>query len=120
MVKREYFNIKDLRPGKDGEKVKKIIKRLKLKADDKGRMPSIVDIHNLLEHYGIEHYYRESHNTVEYKNAGNRYVNSRHDGKEGHKIEIEKPYLELDTSDSYYSYNSYRYARDILELIKEK
>ena len=102
------------------EKVKKIIDRLKLKADDKGRMPSIVDIHNLLEHYGIEHEYNDSTNVVEYSSAGCRYVNSRHDGKEGHKIELENPYLELDTSDSYYSYNSYRYARDILELIKEK
>ena len=61
----------------DTEKVNKIIKRLEQKADGKGRMPSIVDIHNLLEHFGVEHEYRESENTVEYRSKGCRYVNSR-------------------------------------------
>lgn len=99
--------------------VEKVIERLKQKVAGNGKMPSIVGIHNLLDHYGIEHEYRETENIVEYRSAGCRYVNSRHTGKKGYKIYVRDPYIGMDTSDSYYSFNSWNYAEKILKLIKQ-
>jgi hypothetical protein len=100
--------------------IKNIIEKLRVKSNDKGRMPSIKSIHELLSHFGIEHEYRESMNTVESRTSGCNYANSRHDGKTGNKIVLRNPYLELDTSCSYYSYNTYSYASKILKLIEDK
>lgn len=110
----------------------KTIKALEAKINHKGRMPNIVTIHALLKDVGIEHDYSETQNTVEYRTAGARYVNSRHDGKKGREIKLVVPpeyrlraekqvlHIWLDTADSYYSLNSFRYAYDLLQLIKEK
>jgi hypothetical protein len=99
-----------------------LLDKLKDKADNyRARMPSIKKIHELLNYFGIQHYFRSSTNVVEYRSAGRRYVNSRHDGKQGYKIEVKKPNggtIELDTSDSYYSINASIYARHLLEIIK--
>ena len=97
----------------------KIIKRLELKAEssscDNIRMPSIKDIHKLLDELGIKHTFRESVNIVEYRSKGARYVNSRHSGKEGYILEVGD--LKMDTSDSYYSFNSWNYSRELLRII---
>jgi hypothetical protein len=93
------------------------------------RMPPIKSIHAMLEELGIAHTFRTSTNVVEYKSKGNRYVNSRHDRKEGYKLTIggikegkEREaigtyVIELNTADSYYSYNSTSYAKSIISLI---
>lgn len=103
---------------------------MKKAADSDSRMPSITAIHLLLVDKKIKHTFWESSNTVEYRSKGNRYVNSRHDGKRGYKIiidDIEKGIerdtigtyvITLDTSDSYYSYNTWNYANQIISLIK--
>ena len=112
-----------------------IFERLKLKAADRGidvkyRMPTITQIHRLLNYHNIQHYFNGSTNVVEYRNAGRRYVNSRHDGKEGYKLYIEREItihdgskirsriIELDTSDSYYSWNSNSYASALVKFIE--
>jgi len=81
------------------------------------RMPSIKQISKLLTENGIEHIISEKTNIVEYRSKGKRYVNSRHRGKTGLLLLIKEPYLELDTSDSYYSLNTTGYARKLIELI---
>jgi hypothetical protein len=82
------------------------------------KMPPIKDISKLLDSKGIKHSMYEKTNTVEYRSKGNRYVNSRHRGKSGYCLTIKEPfYLELDTSDSYYSRNTYYYATKLLEII---
>ena len=110
-------------------KSQKTLDTLKLKADNSNaRMPSITSIHTLLKEIGISHDFDgETTNTVERRSAGKRYVNERHDGKVGKKIEIESTltdgsrfWLEMDSSDSYYSWNTYRYARELLKIIESK
>lgn len=84
------------------------------------RMPSIRQISKLLTEHGIEHEVDEHTNIVEYSSKGRRYVNSRHEGKTGLRLRIKEENIELDTSDSYYSWNTWSYARKIVELIERK
>lgn len=120
---------KGMKSGKSNSE--KTIKKLRIKAEsgtfDKVRMPSISSIAEMLTEMGIEHTYDNSTNVVEYRSAGHTYVNSRHNGKEGKKLIIEPSkedaeksgihYLELDSSDSYYSWNTHGYARQIVQLL---
>jgi hypothetical protein len=101
------------------------LERLEAKIqDDSVRMPSIDQISKMLTEYGVIYDVRQTTNVVEYRSAGNRYVNSRHDGKVGKKLIIENRaenvYIELDTSDSYYSWNTRLYARQIVEYLRKK
>jgi len=98
---------------------------LKKKVNDNGRMPSIKSIHQLLKSLKINHYYSETQNIVEYRNSRNRYVNDRHEGKKGYELRfraIEKDgndtWFDLNTSDSYYSWNSYKYAFDLIKVLE--
>lgn len=108
------------------------LEKLKAKSESffgsKVRMPSIPEIAKMLEEMDINFTLSDSVNIVEYRSKGNRYVNSRHRGKEGKKLII-KPseldsnksgihYIELDSSDSYYSWNTSRYASKIIDLLK--
>lgn len=97
---------------------------------DKIRMPSITAIAKLLTELNIDFELSDSTNIVEHKTKGRTYVNSLHRGKEGKMLVIkiyddraEKlgwRYLCLDSSDSYYSYNTSGYASDLIALIKLK
>ena len=101
----------------------KTLRQLKAKVKDSSvRMPSIKAIHELLLDKKIPHSFYESTNTVEHRSAGNRYVNDRHDGKIGKKITFNRgmPLLDMDTSSSYYSWNTYRYAIELVEFINKK
>lgn len=99
-----------------------VLQQLKAKAKsnykDKVRMPSIRQIKKLLDAYGITNYMDEHTNVVEYRSKGKRYVNSRHMGKTGLRLKIPDARLELDTSSSYYSYNTWRYAEEIVKLVE--
>lgn len=102
----------------------KTLAALKAKAEhsiqNRRRMPSLKAISAMLTEFGIEHILEESYNTVEYSSRGNRYVNSRHRGKEGFELYIREADINMDTSDSYYSWNSPGYARKILDFLKTK
>lgn len=97
------------------------LEKLRIKAEssyfNKAKMPSIKQISKLLNEHGIEHSLHEKTNVVEYRSKGNRYVNSRHNGKTGFCLTIKEPYLQLDTSDSYYSLNTSIYARRLINII---
>ncbi len=92
------------------------------------RMPSISEIEKMLLEMDIKFYSETSTNTVEHKSKGNRYVNSRHQGKTGKMLtiplseeeskQISWQRIELNTSDSYYSANSWLYAGQIIKLLK--
>ena len=102
----------------------KTLDRLNEKTEvmSKTRMPSIKKISELLTEVGLYHYTNETVNVVEYRNAGNRYVNSRHDGKKGTQLTLKAngKYINMDTSDSYYSYNTWGYARDLVAVIEQE
>lgn len=109
------------------------LEKLKIKASSSFgsniKMPSIIAISKMLKEFGVEHELSESVNIVEYRSKGMRYVNSRHRGKEGKRLTIrpnqedaEKSginYIQLDSSDSYYSSNTWGYASRIIELLEK-
>lgn len=107
-------------------KSKKTIEKLIAKSEiGTKRFPSINELHLLFTEVGIKHSFDgEVTNIVEYRSGGNRYVNDRHNGKVGkkiYKIEIPKEldiYLRLDSSDSYFSWNTFRYTLDLLKLLE--
>lgn len=107
------------------------LEKLRIKAESgafgKARMPSVASISKMLTEFGVKHSIYNSTNVVEYRSAGCRYVNSRHNGKEGKKLII-KPtpeesaiskinHIELDSSDSYYSWNTNTYARELVQFL---
>ena len=96
------------------------VEKLKIKGRNLStrlRMSSLKEISKMLTEYNIEHSLETSYNTVEYRSKGNRYVNSRHRGKSGYKLDIIESGLSMDSSDSYYSCNTPIYARQIIKLL---
>ena len=96
------------------------LEKLKLKSQDQGRMPSIKEIAKLLDDNSIPYYLADTNNIVEYKDKWANYVNSRHYGKSGKRLLIREANIDLDTSDSYYSWNSWQYAGKIIDFLATK
>ena len=96
---------------------KKVIEQLELKISHDKRIPSILKISAMLNDLGVQHFSCTSTNIVERSSGQNVYVNSRHNGKEGYKLEI-KNVVYMDSSESYYSWNTRGYARDIINHLK--
>jgi hypothetical protein len=110
---------------KDNKTYKALVAKANMNSTS--RMPSISSIHALLRELGIVHRFDgETVNVVEFRSEGRTYVNSRHDGKVGKSIEMRytfdngktSEYLGMDSSDSYYSWNSFRYANKLLDILK--
>ena len=104
------------------DKTKKTIARLKCKAESLSysgaRIPSLPDIAAMLDDLGIKYEMRKSENVVEHRTKGRRYVNSRHYGKKGLLLKVGN--IRLDSSDSYYSFNTWHYAQEILEMVRHE
>ena len=101
-------------------KNQKTINQLIAKVKEDKRMPSLKAIHKLLEEAGIKHeYIEETVNVVEYRTGQKNYVNSRHNGKIGKMLEVcvGDIYLNMNSSSSYYSWNTWRYAKDLLVIL---
>lgn len=114
-----------------------VYKALKNKIDNNGKMPSIINIHNLLTEIGVKHYFDgEAVNVVEGVSGQKKYVDYRYNGKVGKKIAFratikkgkkspfrmfgdvsDSQWFSLDSSDSYYSMNSYRYAVNLIDML---
>ena len=96
------------------------LEKLRKKSDlgSSVRMPSISQISSLLAEYGIAHDVYSTTNVVEYRSKGKTYVNSRHNGKTGLKLVVKNSNIVLDTTDSYYSWNTWRYAMEIVKLVE--
>lgn len=96
--------------------------KLNRKAQDfDSRMPAIAAIEAALTEIGIKFTAYNTRNIVEHKSKGNVFVNSRHEGKAGRKIEIRDQekgiYFSMDTSESYYSINTWGYAQALVSII---
>ncbi len=90
------------------------------KSDDRGRMPSLKSISKLLTDLGIQHTLREWSET-KWRDSGLPYNTSG--GTKtytGYKLHIPEINLHADSCDTYYSHNTWSYARDIIGLIKSK
>jgi hypothetical protein len=113
------------------KKTEDLITKLEIKSNNwHKKMPSITSIRAALLEMGIRHEFYTTTNTVEYRNKGAVYVNNRREGKEGKRLKIyltdeeskvlNVPYIALNTADSYYSNNSYIYARQLTLFFKLK
>jgi len=103
------------------KKSQKTLERLTAKSNDKGRMPKLTLVHELLNELNIEHKFYASSCTKTTSASGLRY--STGGGSrfyDGYKlsIELESTRIHMDTTDTYYSWNTCHYSRDILKLIK--
>lgn len=109
-------------------KSQKTLEALSKKVENsKNRMPSISRIALLLTEAGIKNSMMNSVNVVESRSGQNTYVNDRHEGKAGKELIVYQvdengkrvEVLSLDSSNSYYSWNSFRYAFDLLKLLNK-
>jgi len=95
-----------------------IIKWLIYKVINNRKMPSIRSIHKLFNNLWIKHWFYETQNECETNNWRNTYVNKRWEGKKWYEIKVFWG-VHLDTSNSYYSRNSKKYAREIIIWLYE-
>lgn len=95
-----------------------VLQRLQRVANGEGgRFPSLRQVHELLVERGVEHDFSSSVNVVE-RPSGNGYVSHRHNGRRGYRLILRNPnYLEMNSAHSYYSANSWNYARQLVELL---
>jgi len=85
-----------------------------------GRMPSLKSISKLLTELNIEHKLDETYET-KWRPNGLRYSTSG--GTKtytGYQLRIPEINLRANSCDTYYSYNTCGFARDIVRLIKSK
>ncbi len=111
------------------------LKQLKEKAkggwENKTKMPSLKSLHNLLNELNIQNSFGNTTHIVEFRTGLSPIVNDRHDGANGHSLKVwslekGKPVYSrygawsVDSSSSYYSWNTYVYAKELLNLLKER
>lgn len=87
------------------------------------RMPSLRQLHELLNQLGVEHEFTTSRNVVSSRLSSGRSATVRY-GRSGNALivrnENSQYLLDLDNSDSYYSVNSWNNARQLVSLLEER
>lgn len=96
-----------------------VIQNLRNRATDVrgSRMPSLRAVHELLVSLNVEHYFGSSSNVVSRRLSNGRSATVRY-GATGNVLRVEG--LELDNSESYYSANTWQYARNLVSLLEER
>ena len=81
-------------------------------------MPSLPKVSELLNEVGIEHSLSKYTDYKLTKSSGNRYY-SGGGNKEytGYKLSVPSIHLNINSTETYYSYNTWKYAGEILDLI---
>ncbi len=113
----------------------KVIKGLYKKRNDKGRMPSIKAIARLIDDLGVKNYSSSSHCTKPRKSAGVRYYTSggnvSYNGTSlKFKYNAKRSFygchgdnntysFNVDTTDSYYTYNTCHYSSALLNIVAD-
>ena len=92
--------------------------RIQLKARETGRFPSLKSISKLLDELNIENRLDEWSET-KWRENGLRYHTSGGGTYYGWRLKIPKNKMEMISTDSYYSWNTWSYARELEKLIKE-
>ena len=97
--------------------------RIQLKARETGtrpaRFPSLRSISKLLDELNIENQI-EDWSETKWRANGLRYHTSGGGTYNGYRLQIPEIRLEMISTDSYYSWNTWSYAREIEKLIKSK
>ena len=103
----------------------KTLNRLKLKSEDsKNRFPSLKSIHLLLTELEIDHKFDGDYScTKQTKPSGYQYYtgggNKEYNGSQLRIVSEEKN-INIDSTESYYSHNTYFYSKDLCRLIELK
>ena len=84
------------------------------------RMPSLKSISKLLTDLNIEHKLQEWSETKWRPNSLTYTTSGGTKNYTGYELRIPEINLRANSCDTYYSYNTYQYARDIIRLIKSK
>ena len=94
--------------------------KLVKKSAGKGTMPRLRWVSNLLTEINVDHNYSDWSET-RWRANGLRY-NTSGGSREytGGKLRIPQINLHANSTDTYYSYNTWSYCRDILKLINDK
>ena len=91
---------------------------------DGARMPSLKRVSSLLEELNIEHSLMEWSETKQTKSGGNTYYTGGGTREyTGYRLILKNKtggHHEMCSTDTYYSYNTWSYARDILEAIEKR
>ena len=98
----------------------KTLNSLKNKSEGNGRMPSLKKVSELLNELNIDNTLSEYIETKQTKSSGCRYYTSG--GTKlytGYKLRVPEINLSIESTDTYYSYNTYQYARRIYNLINK-
>tara|TARA_R100000654_G_scaffold586_1_gene2303 strand:+ start:83 stop:406 length:324 start_codon:yes stop_codon:yes gene_type:complete len=92
--------------------------RIQLKAREIFQFPSLKSISKLLDELNIENRLDEWSET-KWRENGLRYHTSGGGTYYGWRLKIPKNKMEMISTDSYYSWNTWSYARELEKLIKE-
>ena len=100
---------------------KKTLNSLKNKVNGNGRMPSLKKVSELLNELGIENNLESWTERRWSKPQGYRYSTSG-GTKEytGFRLRVSKISLDINSTETYYTYNTWQYAQKLLELITNK
>jgi len=90
------------------------------KSEDKGRMPSLKSISKLLTDLNIEHTLQDWYETKWRPNSLNYTTSGGTKTYTGYELRIPEINLRANSCDSYYSYNTWSHAKDIVRLIQSK
>lgn len=112
----------------------KVIKGLYKKRNHRGRMPSLKAIAKLIDDLGVKNHSSSSHCTKPIKSGGVRYTwggNVSYTGTSlKFKYNAKRSFygchgdnntftFNVDTTATYYTYNTYNYARDLLSIVAD-
>lgn len=99
----------------------KTLNSLKNKSEGNGRMPSLKKVSELLNELNIDNKLEEWSETKQTKHLGLRYYTGG--GTKlytGFKLRVPEINLCIESTDSYYSWNTWQYAQKIYSLINQK
>ena len=97
----------------------KTYQALQNKAVGKGRMPSLRMVSNLLHELNVEHSCHDVSTEKWSKPSGYRYYTSGGSRTyTGYHLRVPQIRLDIDSTETYYSWNTWQHARDLVELLK--
>jgi len=98
----------------------KTLNSLKNKSEGNGRMPSLKKVSELLNELNIDNKLEDTCETKQTKSGSRYYTGGGKKLYTGFTLNVPEINLCIESTDSYYSYNTWQYARSIYSLINEK
>jgi len=97
----------------------KTYQSLQTKSEGKGRMPSLKMVSKLLHELNVEHSCYEVSTEKWGKSSGCRYfTNGGSRTYTGYHLRVPELRLDMDSTETYYSWNTWQYSRDLVNLLK--